>query len=86
MEESLEATDKLWSLNGPNLLVNEYSGCIINSSRFHTRDLDNHRTSQNSGVLTHGDHEGKLHDFYGHLCMVLEFDYICGKNVVFVPV
>ncbi|XP_028112585.1 uncharacterized protein LOC114310693 [Camellia sinensis] len=51
MEESLEATDELWSLaNGPNLLVEEYSG--------------------------------RLHDFYGHLCKVLEFDYICGKKVV----
>ncbi|XP_028109189.1 uncharacterized protein LOC114307934 [Camellia sinensis] len=83
MEESSEATDELWSLaNGPNLLVKEYSSCIINSSRFHTRDLDNRRTSQNSGVLTQGDHEGKLHDFYGHLSKVLEFDYICDKKVV----
>ncbi|KAI8555251.1 hypothetical protein RHMOL_Rhmol05G0160200 [Rhododendron molle] len=31
VEESTEATDELWSLaNGPNLLVKEYSGCIIN--------------------------------------------------------
>ncbi|KAI8530402.1 hypothetical protein RHMOL_Rhmol11G0055700 [Rhododendron molle] len=36
VEESPEATDELWSLaNGPNLLVKEYSGCIINGVRFH---------------------------------------------------
>ena len=33
-------------------------------------------------MLAHGDHKGKLHDFYDHLCKVLEFDYICGKKVV----
>ncbi|KAL7224530.1 hypothetical protein ACSBR1_025902 [Camellia fascicularis] len=74
VEESSEVTDELWSLaNGPNLLVKE---------QFHTRDLDNRRASQNSGVLTQGDHEGKLHDFYAHLCKVLELDYICDKKVV----
>ena len=83
LEESSKATDELWSLaNGPNLLVKEYSGCIINSSRFHTRALNNRRTSQNSGVLTQRDREGKLYDFYGYLCKVLEFDYICDKKVV----
>ncbi|KAG5547799.1 hypothetical protein RHGRI_013476 [Rhododendron griersonianum] len=41
VEESPEATDELWSLaNGPNLLVKEYSGCIINGVRFHTREVD----------------------------------------------
>ncbi|KAL7211943.1 hypothetical protein ACSBR2_014744 [Camellia fascicularis] len=34
MEESSEATDKLWSLaSGPNLLVKEYSGCILSQAK-----------------------------------------------------
>jgi hypothetical protein len=55
---SPEATNQLWVLaNGPNLLVKEYSVCIVNGIRFHIRDLDNRRISQNSGVFVEGDHE-----------------------------
>ncbi|KAF7141455.1 hypothetical protein RHSIM_Rhsim06G0076200 [Rhododendron simsii] len=83
VEESPEATDELWSLaNGPNLLVKEYSGCIINGVKFHTREVDDCRTSQNSGVLVVGDHEGEMHDFYGHLSKVWEFGYRCSNKVV----
>ncbi|KAH7849967.1 hypothetical protein Vadar_025729 [Vaccinium darrowii] len=81
--KSKVATDELWSLaNGPNLLVKEYSGCIINGVRYRTREVDNRRRSQNSGVLAEGDHEGKMHNFYGHLIKVLEFEYMCQKNVI----
>ena len=70
-DESPEATNELWSLaNGPNLIVKEYSGCFINGIRFHTKEVDNRRTTQNSGVHTEGDHEGVVRDFYGHLCKV----------------
>ncbi|XP_028086586.1 uncharacterized protein LOC114287444 [Camellia sinensis] len=82
-EKSPEAPNDLWSLaNGPNLLVKEYSGCIINSVRFRTREVDNRRNSQNSGVLTEGDHEGVTHEFYGHLCNVWELEYMCHNKVV----
>ena len=55
---SPEATNQLWALaNGPNLLVKEYSVCIVNDIRFHTRDFDNRCISQNSGVFVEGDHE-----------------------------
>lgn len=83
VEESPEATDELWSLaNGPNLLVKEYSGCIINGIRFHTKELDDRRTSQNSGVLVRGDHEHQMHDFYGHISKVWELEYRCQNKVV----
>ncbi|XP_028094543.1 uncharacterized protein LOC114294618 [Camellia sinensis] len=82
-EKSPEATNVSWSLaNGPNLLVKEYSGCIINGIRFCTREVDNRRKSQNSGVLTEGDHEGMTHEFYGHLCNVWELEYMCHNKVV----
>ncbi|GFZ03435.1 hypothetical protein Acr_16g0000590 [Actinidia rufa] len=77
------ANDELWSLaNGPNFLVKEYSGCIVNGVRFRTREVDNRRKTQNSGVLAEGDHEGKMHNFYGHLINVWEFEYICQKKVI----
>ncbi|XP_028095166.1 uncharacterized protein LOC114295170 [Camellia sinensis] len=82
-EKSPEATNDLWSLaNGPNLLVKEYSGFIISGVRFRTREVDNRRKSQNSGVLTEGDHEGVAHEFHGHLCNVWELEYMCHNKVV----
>ncbi|XP_057484999.1 uncharacterized protein LOC130771413 [Actinidia eriantha] len=83
VNNSKVVTDELWSLaNGPNLLVKEYSGCIVNGVRFRTREVDNRRKTQNSGVLAEGDHEGKMHNFYGHLINVWEFEYMCQKKVI----
>ncbi|XP_028104390.1 uncharacterized protein LOC114303461 [Camellia sinensis] len=62
---SSEATDELWSLaNSPSAIVNTYSGCISNGVRFHTIDRDNHRKTQNSGLVVEGDHEGHSMRFY----------------------
>ena len=64
--ESPEATKQLWSLvNGLKSHVKEYTVCMVNDVKFHTRDLDNRRV--NSDVCTEGDHEGEMHDFYGHM-------------------
>lgn len=80
---SPEATDELWSLaNGPNPVISLYSGCISNGVRFHTKDLENRRRSQNSGVVVEGDHGGQTHDFYGFLCTVLEMKYMFNHQVV----
>ena len=50
-----EATKQLWSLaNGPKLHVKKYTVCMVNGVKFHTRDLDNHRVTQNSGVCIEG--------------------------------
>lgn len=82
-QKSSEATNELWSLaNGPNVIVNFYSGCICNGVRFHTRDRDNRRRSQNSGLVSKGEHEGRAIDFYGYLCKVWEMTYIYGHKVV----
>ena len=71
VNESPEATKQLWSLaNGLKLHVKEYTVCMVNGVKFHIRDLDNHRVTQNSGVYTEGDHEGEMHDFYGHVCKI----------------
>ncbi|XP_028120164.1 uncharacterized protein LOC114317608 [Camellia sinensis] len=65
-QKSPEATDEMLSLaNGPNALVNTYSGCISNGVRFHSIDRDNHRKCQNSGLVVEGDYQGQLIKFYG---------------------
>ena len=46
VNESPEATKQLWSLeNGPKLHVKEYTVCMVNGAKFHTRDLDNRRVT-----------------------------------------
>ena len=57
---------------------------MVNGVKFHKRDLDSHRVTQNSGVCTEGDHEGGMNDFYGHLCKIRELEYMfCYKVVLF---
>ncbi|KAK9983801.1 hypothetical protein SO802_033326 [Lithocarpus litseifolius] len=74
VNESPETTKQLWSLaNGPKPHVKEYIVCMVNGVKFHTRDLDNRRITQNSGACNEGDHEGEMHDFYGHVCKIHVF-------------
>ena len=55
---------------------------MVNGVKFHTRDLDNRRVTQNSDVCTEGDHEGEMQDFYGHVCKIWELEYIFRHKVV----
>ena len=55
---------------------------MVNGIKFHTRDLDNHHVTQNSGVCTERDHEGEMHDFYGHVCKILKLEYVFRHKVV----
>ena len=83
VNESSEATKQLWSLaNGPKSHVKEYTVYMVNGVKFHTRDLDNRRVTQNNGVCTERDHEREMHDFYGHLCKIWELEYMFRHKVV----
>ena len=83
VNESPEATKQLWSLaNGLKPHLKEYTVCMVNGVKFHTKDLDNRRVTQNSGVCTEGDHEGEMHDFYGHVCKIWELEYMFRHKVV----
>ena len=83
VNESSEATKQLWSLaNSPKSHVKEYTVYMVNGVKFHTRDLDNRRVTQNNGVCTEMDHEGEMHDFYGHLCKIWELEYMFRHKVV----
>ncbi|XP_028121998.1 uncharacterized protein LOC114319186 [Camellia sinensis] len=80
---SPEVTNKLWSLaNGPGSIIDFYSGCIYNGIRFHTRNCENHRTCQNSGLVVEGDHNGNQINFYGYLSKMWELKYLHGGTVV----
>ena len=85
VKESSKATKQLWSLaNSLKPHVKEYTVCMVNGVKFHTRDLDNRRVTQKSDVRTKGDHEGEMHDFYGHVCKIWELEYVfCHKVVLF---
>ena len=83
VNESPKATKQLWSLaNGPKPHVKEYTVCMVNGVKFHTRDLNNCCVTQNSGVCTKGDHDGEMHDFYGHVCKIWELEYMFRHKVV----
>ena len=60
----------------------QYSRCIINGVRFHTRDLDERRKSQNNGMNAEGLHNNQMPNYFHHLCNVWEFEYMCGNKVV----
>ena len=80
---SNEATDQLYALAlGPDFRARSYSACIVNGVRFHTRDRDSRRKSQNSGVVVEGEHDDKLINFYGVLKEVLVLDYPVDNKVV----
>lgn len=68
---------------GPQKAVARYSGCTTNEIRFHTRDRDANRKTQNSGVVVRGEHHGQSIDFYGVLTYIIELSYL-GRNQVIV--
>ena len=83
VNESSETTKQLWSLaNSHKPHMKEYTVCIVNGVKFHIRDLDNHRVTQNSGVCAEGGHEGEMYDFYGHMCKIWELEYVFRHKVV----
>ncbi|XP_059633404.1 uncharacterized protein LOC132276140 [Cornus florida] len=62
---------------GPERRVKRYSGCIVNGSRFHTKDREQNRKTQNSGISVKC--EGV--EYYGVLIDVIELKYILGGKV-----
>ncbi|XP_041001632.1 uncharacterized protein LOC121247331 [Juglans microcarpa x Juglans regia] len=72
-----EVTDDIYALAcGPDPWVASYAGCIMNGVRFHTKERERHRRTQNSGVVVHGEHHGSPVDFYGVLHDIIELRYM----------
>ncbi|KAG8364710.1 hypothetical protein BUALT_Bualt18G0026900 [Buddleja alternifolia] len=67
------ATDELVSLaNGPDTRVKYYNGCNVNGFRFHTKDREINKKTQNSGVVVDGEHNQKIIEFYGIITDIIE--------------
>ena len=66
---------------GPDRRVTRYKGCVINGLRFHTKDREMFRKTQNSGVVVKGDDETGNQDYYGVLTDIIQLDYFGDNNV-----
>ena len=83
IKHPFEVTKELYSLAcGPDARIHTYTGCIVNGVRFHTKDRDDHRITQNSGICVSGGHDGENVNFYGVLANVLELDYLFGYKII----
>ncbi|XP_026452354.1 uncharacterized protein LOC113352797 [Papaver somniferum] len=75
-----QVSDKLYSLSqGPAKECLSYNGYIINGFRFHTREWESRRKSQNSGLCVHREDEGVAedeNDFYGVVNNIIEARYV----------
>ncbi|KAK6931864.1 protein of unknown function DUF4216 [Dillenia turbinata] len=60
--------------------IRRYGGCMINGYTFHTKDRENERKTQNSGVVFKGEHGNNTIDFYGILIDILEVEYFIDKE------
>ena len=56
---------------GLNPIAIRFKGFIINGYRFHTKDLEKKRRTQNSGVMV--EVEGEI--WYGRVVDILELDH-----------
>ncbi|PKA46420.1 hypothetical protein AXF42_Ash020311 [Apostasia shenzhenica] len=63
---------------GPNNIVKKHSGFVINGYRYHTKEREMNRKTQNSGVLVEVDDE----KYYGVLVDIIELDYFGNFKVV----
>ncbi len=73
----------MWALaNGPFNITNYYNGCIVNEVRFHTKDHELRRRTQNSGLVVEGEHKNEKMDYYGYVDGVVELQYLGGRKVV----
>ncbi|XP_026410924.1 uncharacterized protein LOC113306169 [Papaver somniferum] len=75
-----QVSDELYSLSqGPAKECLSYNGYIINGFRFHTREWESRRKSQNSGLCVPREDEGVAedeNDFYGVVNNIIEARYV----------
>ncbi|XP_026416083.1 uncharacterized protein LOC113311461 [Papaver somniferum] len=78
-----EATDEMQTLAwGVDVRVNSYKACNVNGVKYHSKDREARRTTQNSGLLVDGEHGGNAIEFYGTLRDVIELEYQHGYRIV----
>ena len=73
----MDANDKLYCLAcKPDPRAHTFTGCIVDGVRYHTKELDDRRTTQNSGVYVPGVFVGGTHDYYGVLLSIVRLRYV----------
>ncbi|XP_028104352.1 uncharacterized protein LOC114303409 isoform X2 [Camellia sinensis] len=89
-----QITEELRCLaHGPNRIFTKYKRYLINGFRFHTKEIERKRKTQNSGIIvtakTRSFASGRDGNpvsgdvtFYGVLTDIIELDYLFGKMVV----
>jgi hypothetical protein len=74
LHEEKKVTEDLFALAcEPDRRVRLYSACIADGVRYHTVDHEKNRKTQNSGIVSKGDHDGEEIDFYGQLTSIIKF-------------
>jgi hypothetical protein len=59
----------------PDKRVRIYSACVVDGVRYHTLDREKYRKTQNSGIVSEGEHDGEDIDFYGQLRRIIKLQY-----------
>ena len=89
-----QITEELRCLaRGPNRIFTKYKWYLINGFRFHTKEIERKRKTQNNGIIvttkTRSFASGRDGNpvsgdvtFYGVLIDIIELDYLFGKRVV----
>ena len=60
----------------PDTRAHTYTGSIVDGCRYHTKELDDQPTTQNSGVYVPGVYIGGTHDYYGVLLGIVKLTYV----------
>ncbi|KAG8367592.1 hypothetical protein BUALT_Bualt16G0088400 [Buddleja alternifolia] len=81
-EISLVTEDLLHLAYGPDKRVTHYEGCIVNGLRFHTKQREMNKKTQNSGVVVKVEEELGFRDYYGVLTDITQLDYLGNHHVV----
>ncbi|XP_007226196.2 uncharacterized protein LOC18791599 [Prunus persica] len=82
-EESTLVTKEVYALSyGPDERVCTYTGCVVNGIRWHVKDIEETRTTQNSGVMVPGTHADQESNFYGRLVSVVKIGFTYGYHVI----
>ncbi|KAG8387608.1 hypothetical protein BUALT_Bualt02G0038900 [Buddleja alternifolia] len=67
---------------GPDKRVTHYEACIVNGIRFHTKQREMNKKTQNSGVVVKVEEESGFRDYYGVLTDIIQLDYLGNHHVV----
>ncbi|XP_042964595.1 uncharacterized protein LOC122298807 [Carya illinoinensis] len=82
MTNPLDVNADLYALAcRPERWVASYAACIIHGKRFHTKNREFRRRTQNSGVLVIGDESTNNVDFYGVINDIVELHYMGRRQV-----